>query len=337
MRIFYIGTSGLALGKNPTTIDTLSKLLEINYDLYLVGVGRNFRRAIGYLRFPFRWNLGGAPLIVDVYSTRAFNYFLFASVVGLVRGMRLMPIIHGGEIEKRLRGSCILSSYFFSRAEVIICPSSYMSELFHKYGHFNTLVIPNPLDIEDYVFKSREAKNLNILWLRALDTHYNVEMSLSVVAELKFIYGQDCHLHIVGPDKIGMLQKLKESCFRLNIQDNVTFYGYCKKSDWISISEKCSYFINTSNVDNAPVSVKEAMALGLVVVSTDPGGLSHIVDHQSDGILVPVNDSTNMTNEIFKLTQSPDRFKTISINARAKVLLSSSGHVSDCWVEILGR
>lgn len=335
--IYYVGTSGLLLGKNPTTIDTLTKILENNYNVRRVGVGRNYERIMSFARFPLKTNLRGSLLIIDVYSTRAFNYFLFAGVIGIFRGMRLLPIIHGGEIENRLKRSGILSSYLFSRSEHIICPSGYMSRLFKDYGYANTRVIPNPLNIDDYTFVSRDPENINILWLRALDIHYNVEMAISVISELKSKCTRGVHLHVVGPDKIGMLQKVRELCVALNVENNVTFYGFCKKSDWIPISEKCSYFINTSKVDNAPVSVKEAMALGLAVISTDVGGLAHMINHGADGILVPSNDSTGMAAEITNLSQSPDKFKTITKTARAKVLLASSIHVNNLWDEIIER
>ncbi len=46
-------------------------------------------------------------------------------------------------------------------------------------------------------------------------------------------------------------------------------------------------FLNTTNVDNAPVTVVEAMACGLCIVSTDAGGVPDLVEDEHEALLVP--------------------------------------------------
>ena len=53
-------------------------------------------------------------------------------------------------------------------------------------------------------------------------------------------------------------------------------------------------FLNTTFVDNTPVSVLEAMACGLCVVSTDVGGLSFLLEHEGDALLVPPDNPKAM-------------------------------------------
>ena len=60
-----------------------------------------------------------------------------------------------------------------------------------------------------------------------------------------------------------------------------------KKSSWINLSKDCDIFINTTNYDNMPISVIEAMALGLPIVSTNAGGLKYFHDDGEDALLVP--------------------------------------------------
>ncbi len=50
-------------------------------------------------------------------------------------------------------------------------------------------------------------------------------------------------------------------------------------------------FLNTSRIDNAPVSLIEAMACGLCVVTTDAGGIPDMVRHGEDALVAPVGDA----------------------------------------------
>ena len=61
----------------------------------------------------------------------------------------------------------------------------------------------------------------------------------------------------------------------MNLEDSVTLTGRLSKNEWISLSRDYDIFINTTDYDNHPVSVIEAMALGLPIVTTNAGILSH--------------------------------------------------------------
>ena len=78
-------------------------------------------------------------------------------------------------------------------------------------------------------------------------------------------------------------------------------------------------FINTTNVDNTPVSVIEAMALGLPVVSTNVGGIPFLLEDGVDALLVEPNDQEAMCRAIERLKSDPELVKQLTLNARKKV------------------
>jgi len=78
---------------------------------------------------------------------------------------------------------------------------------------------------------------------------------------------------MVGPDKDSSLGEAKDLAKQLGVAESVTFTGVLPKAQWHQLSEKFDIFINTTNIDNMPVSIIEAMALGLPIVSTNAGGL----------------------------------------------------------------
>jgi len=101
-------------------------------------------------------------------------------------------------------------------------------------------------------------------------------------------------LCMVGPDKDETLNKAKKLATTLNIRNSITFTGVLKKEDWHKLSNNYDIFINTTNVDNMPVSIIEAMALGFPIVSTNVGGLPYLIDNKIDGLLVTPNNEKAM-------------------------------------------
>jgi glycosyltransferase involved in cell wall biosynthesis len=102
---------------------------------------------------------------------------------------------------------------------------------------------------------------------------------------------------MVGPDKgDGSLTACKNKAENLGIGEAVTFVGAVPKSDVPAWLDKGDIFINTTTVDNTPVSVLEALAQGCCVVSTNVGGMPYLLENGSTGLLVPSNDVTAMSD-----------------------------------------
>ncbi|WP_296386761.1 glycosyltransferase family 4 protein, partial [Winogradskyella sp.] len=140
-------------------------------------------------------------------------------------------------------------------------------------------------------------------------------------------------LTMVGPDVDGSLIQVKKLAKNKNL--DVSFTGKLSKQEWIALSEECNVFINTTNYDNTPVSVIEAMALGLPVVSTDVGGLPYLIDDKEDGLLVPPQDVDSMVNAIIKL-KSNEALRAGLINkARSKVEKFDWNCVKHKWEVLL--
>jgi len=84
-----------------------------------------------------------------------------------------------------------------------------------------------------------------------------------------------------------------------------------------------------------PVSVIEAMALGLPVVSTNVGGLPYLLEHEKDSLLVPPDDVDAFLVAVKQLINNPEASKTIAIHARKKVEQFDWDLVKERWKELL--
>jgi glycosyltransferase involved in cell wall biosynthesis len=88
-------------------------------------------------------------------------------------------------------------------------------------------------------------------------------------------------------------------------------------------------------VDNMPVSVLEAMACGLCVISTNVGGIPYLLEHEHDAMLVPPNDPEAMAAAVRRLLHEPELSARLSANARAKAAQCDWSVVLPQWNRVL--
>ena len=272
-------------------------------------------------------------VLIDTFSTANFYYALITSQLARILALKYIPILHGGNLPYRLKHSEFLSILIFKYAYINVSPSLYLANEFKKYN-FDVLYIPNTVPIAEIPFKLRTNLAPKLLWVRAFDKIYNPSLAIKVLSILKKNY-ENASLCMVGPDKDSSLNQTKELAKQLGVSDSVTFTGVLPKEQWHHLSENYDIFINTTNIDNMPVSVLEAMALGLPVVSTNAGGLPYLIENGVDGLLIPVNDENKMAEAIEFLLSNMEKAAEISKNAREKAEQFDENSVKTPWNKLL--
>lgn len=79
-------------------------------------------------------------------------------------------------------------------------------------------------------------------------------------------------------------------------------------------------FVAPSKEDNLPCTVMESMACATPVVAFDIGGMSDMIDHKINGIIVPPFDLDLMAKEIVQILNDNKFRENLSVEARKKVL-----------------
>lgn len=272
-------------------------------------------------------------VLIDTFSTANFYYALITSQLARRLSLKYIPILHGGNLPHRLKHSEFLSLLIFKYAYQNVSPSLYLVHEFRKYK-FDTLYIPNTIPIAEISFKLRTNLEPKLLWVRAFDKIYNPTMAIKVLALLKETH-KNASLCMVGPDKDGSLNQSKKMAKQLGVAKSVTFTGVLQKKQWHQLSENYDVFINTTNIDNMPVSIVEAMALGLPVVSTDAGGLPYLIENGVDGLLIPVKDENKMAEAIEMLLSNAEKAGELTRNARKKAEEFDENSVKTRWHKLL--
>jgi glycosyltransferase involved in cell wall biosynthesis len=202
-------------------------------------------------------------------------------------------------------------------AEVVTTPSGFLLERMAPYRSDLRLQL-NPIDLNLYRFQKRQRPQPKLIWLRAFHSCYNPSLAPEVVALLARDL-PEVSLVMYGHDKgDGSMQAMREVATTLGVSGRIQTPGGVPKTEVPERLNMGDIFLNTTNVDNTPISVLEAMACGLCVVSTNVGGMPYLVDHERDGLLVPPGDAHAMAAAVRRILTEPGLAERLSANARKK-------------------
>lgn len=304
-------------GSTPTSIETLGEFLK--KEGFLVRTASEKKNKVlrlwDMLFHVYKYRKETDIVLIDTYSTSNFYYAICVARLSRLLKLKYIPILRGGNLPSRLQSHPRLSNAIFHHAYKNVSPSLYIKSEFEKRGYSNIVCIPNTIDMPSYPYKQRSYDTINLLWVRSFSKIYNPQLAIKLFKALQE-EGFKATLCMVGPEGDRSLQEAKDLAKALGVE--VTFTGKLSKKSWIQRSENYNIFINTTNFDNMPVSVMEAMALGLPIVSTNVGGMPFLINNGNDGILVNPNDVDGFLKSIKWLVLHPKEANNMAQRARTK-------------------
>lgn len=291
-------------------------------------------RLVGMQRSIWRFRRRFDVAQVDVFSGGAFVW-AEAAAWSLKRLQKPFVLtLHGGLLPEFGRRWPRRLRRLLGSAAGVTTPSAYLQTELAPYGG-RLQLLPNPLDLSRYPFRPRSSCAPRLLWLRAFHATYNPLLAVAVAARLRDRF-PDVHLTMIGPDKgDGSLEAVRRKARRLGIEDRLEIVGGVPKEEVPAWLDRGDIFLNTTDADNTPVSVLEAMASGLPVVSTDVGGLPYLLEDRRDALLVPPRNEEAMAAAVAGLLEDPDRALALARAARKKAQGCDWSRVLPRWQELL--
>lgn len=273
---------------------------------------------------------------VDVYSGPAF---LWAEAVSATLQSVRKPYVltlHGGNLPVFAKRWPWRVRRLLGGAAAVTTPSRYLLEQMQPY-RADLRLLPNPLELAHYPFLLRVQPQPRLVWLRAFHQIYNPVLAVHVVAQLVREW-PDLQLTMVGPDKgDGSLEAVRAAIQAYGLAAHVTLQGGVAKADVPAWLCRGDIFLNTTNFDNTPVSVLEAMACGICVVSTNVGGIPYLLDYEQNALLVPPDDPEAMATAVRRILGEPGLAARLSANARAKAEQYDWSVVLPQWEALLAE
>ncbi len=138
---------------------------------------------------------------------------------------------------------------------------------------------------------------LQILTIGRLSPVKNHVMLLEILATLSIPF----HARIIGEGECRVA--LEEKIQALGLADKVELLGeVTRAAEYLA---EANLFTLTSNYEGLPLSVLEAMSMGLPVVATNVGGVKEAVLHERTGLLSERSDMAQFIANLEKLGKDP--------------------------------
>ncbi|MGC2828828.1 MAG: glycosyltransferase family 4 protein [Candidatus Acidiferrum sp.] len=101
--------------------------------------------------------------------------------------------------------------------------------------------------------------------------------------------------------------------FASELRDQVHVTPFVKREDIPAMYAGHDIFVFPSLVEGMPLTLLEAMATGMPVVTTNTCGMADVVENDMNGLLVPAADAETLSEGIERLCQSTDLRKRLGL------------------------
>ena len=244
---------------------------------------------------------------------------LQGKLVTTFRGIDISSYVqeHGEQVYDQLfqEGDFFLANCEFFRRRAIKLGCDEKKIVVHGSG----------LDCSKFAFKPRYLpadRRVRIATTGRLVEKKGIEYGIRAIATLALV-NQNIEYNIIGdgPLKEDFERLIEE----LNVSHLVKLLGWKQQQEIIEILDNCHIFMAPSVTaadgnQDAPVNtLKEAMAMGLPVISTLHGGIPELVEDGVSGFLVPERDADAIAEKLSYLIKYPEAWPGMGRAGRARV------------------
>jgi glycosyltransferase involved in cell wall biosynthesis len=242
--------------------------------------------------------------VIHIFSASYFSFLLApapAIIVARLFNKRIVLNYHSGEAEDHLQHWPRTSLPLLKKADEIVVPSPYLVRVFAKFG-LPAKAIFNVIDFDQLIFRERETLRPVFLSNRNLDAHYGVDVVLRAFAIIQQRF-PDASLKVAGDGSCR--EALQQLAAELKLY-NVEFVGTVTRERMAELYNEADCFLNGSRIDNQPLSILEAFASGLPVVTTNAGGIPDVVTDGVTALMVEVDDHEALARSAIALIEQPE-------------------------------
>jgi glycosyltransferase involved in cell wall biosynthesis len=250
-------------------------------------------------------------------------------------GVPVVATHHNWTRENALVGTYeFLDAFYLRFFDRIIAVSDAVRQSMLSFGIKSRLisVIPNGINLEQ--FTPSRGRNGHLRRALGIDERARV---IGAVGRLSPEKGFTVFLHaakkiltelpqtwflIVGDGPLK--SQLSQYAKGLGIEDRVVFTGF--HTNIADIYSAMDVYVLSSLREGTPMALLEAMAMKLPAVATDVGGVSRILRHNHNGVLLSSPDARTISEAVLWLLNNPSESARLGHAARTTVTDEFSAH-----------
>lgn len=268
------------------------------------------------------------PALVHIHVASRASFWRKFSFFLLAFSLRIPAILHlhGAEFALFYDRECgpvrkRLVRFVFNRCHhVVVLSGAWKAWACQMCTNPNVVRIYNPVLLPSKVTPWKQRKPGTALFLGRLGKRKGsydlLEATARVAAErpeLRLLLGGD-----------GELDEVRARAAELGIADKVELLGWVRGEDKEQLLAMAVLYVLPSYNEGLPVSVLEAMAAGLPILSTPVGGIPEAVADGIEGFLIEPGDVQALAERLNHLLGDPELARRMGECARHKVEIAFS-------------
>jgi glycosyltransferase involved in cell wall biosynthesis len=257
------------------------------------------------------WRAAGRADVMHVMASSGWSWHLGAAPAVWVASWRRLPVVlnyRGGGAADFFRQAGFWVRPTLARCSAIIVPSAFLERVFRTF-RFEAEIVPNVVDLDRFKPAERPpgpgaARPPHLIVARHLEPIYGIGTALRAFRILRERFpGARISIAGAGVER----SSLDALAGELGIQDSVVFTGRLDNEQMAALYGRADLVLNPSLVDNMPISILEALASGVPVVSTNVGGIPDMVEDGVTAALVEAEDHEAMARAAIDLLSGTAR------------------------------
>jgi glycosyltransferase involved in cell wall biosynthesis len=306
--------------------------------------------------FRFIWNcIWKRPALVYVHLGSNASLYRESVFIFLAKlfGKKTVAHFHAGDIDNYFPFQSRLGQKFIRAAlnlsdKLIAVSQESARQLRDLTGSTNVSVIPNAIDTSIFrrdfsAENKRDDQAIRLLFVGAIG---KLKGERDLIEALAILRERKPEINI----KVSFLgygaENLKDFCNESGINEFVEHLGAVSMTERIGFYRKADVFVLPTYAEAMPMSVIEAMAAGLAIITTNVGGIPELIEDGADGILFSPGDVSGLAEKILFLLENENIRINIGRKAREKAraqmdfkayaekLRAHLSAVCDCEIEI---
>jgi len=282
------------------------------------------------------WHAAGRNDVAHIMANSGWSWHLFAApaiLIARLRGLRVVVNYRGGKADAFLQRQGRLVLPVLKRADALVVPSGFLAKIFGSYG-LQTIIVPNIVDLGRFSESDASCGDLaagpHIIVTRNLEAIYDISTALHAFAAIR-AYRPSARMSVAGsgPEEERLVKEARE----LNLNEAIRFTGSLDREGMARLYRSAHIMLNPSLVDNTPNSILEAWASGVIVVSTNVGGVPFLVADGVDAITVPPREPRAMAKAVVAILDAPQTQESMRTAGKRSASRFTWDQIRPLWLD----
>ena len=351
-RILYISNYKKGLGGISAQVDLLCKCINVERIRGLEGKGNEgFRAEVFSTKGnPIKrmWLFLKLLFIARRYDVLHIHgcsdWGMLPVVYGVIAGKiwrkRIIVTYHGGGAGDYFERHGAFARRWLRRADKVIVLSGYLKKVFDKY-EIPCLVIPNIVTLREDIYQPKQGIAPRFISIRHLTSLYRIDLVIRAFAQVLNKKYPDATLDILGQgDKREELEALVKELENEGVRElgrKVRFVGQVPNEQIYDYLKANDIMLSAPKIDNMPVSLLEAMNAGVLVISSNVGGVPYMIENGRTGLLFDCNQESGVRNQNSEVRELEEQMLWALEHQEESLRMIEAAHIevqTYSWTEV---